>query len=427
LSLIHYVTTKRTGEYYELQFLFDETFHDRKITINSAGVLNTFTEDKNDSYIGVFWGCENSKLSSVTSKLCALEKKYIDRYGLSGEFKSTIIKKKNFNFGVHSFNQDAFDFYGDLFGLLEGIFPIIHVNVVSKVELLIRNIFDMNALRLMPFVIPNPFYYSITKFFLHYHTPQLIKALYSATKTGDGKLFQEVLLNHLNKIASTLGGIERKKREAPALRQLYEIVALYDFDNPISEKYDFVYFQNFAGLMNLLDEKKILPKDVIITIDKEEKTYYTATQFAFNKVKQLDSTESIQVRIADHLCGYIGRMMHALMDDKLIKEDSVVDINCFGENDLVRKHLLSPDWFDLQPKHYALYRQVYKVLILQQTAYWATMTWSYSDQVSMFYTLLRYVASYDSFDNFKKHTPEEHTEYYNSACCEELERHFEAL
>ena len=30
-------------------FYFDETFHDRKITVKPSGVINTFTENKNDS------------------------------------------------------------------------------------------------------------------------------------------------------------------------------------------------------------------------------------------------------------------------------------------------------------------------------------------------------------------------------------------
>lgn len=179
--------------------------------------------------------------------------------------------------------------------------------------------------------------------------------------------------------------------------------------------------------MNLLAEKEIFSGNVKIVIDREEKTYHAAIQLPFKEVKQVDSTEAIQVRVADQLCGFIGRMMYALMNDKLIKEDPVKDIQHLKENDLVRKHLLSSEWFDLQEKHFNLYMRVYKVLMLQQIAYWATMTWSYADQVSMFYSLIRYIASYEKFEYFKKHTSTEHAEYYNAACCADLERHFEDL
>lgn len=408
-------------------FYFDETFHDRKITINSSGVINTFTEDKNDSYIGVFWGIKNDKRSSVIKKVNNLEKNYIERYGLTGEFKSTTIHKKNFKLGIYSFNRDAYDFYLDFFGMLENISPIIHVNVVSKIEFLVRNIFDANKLKCMLAEQTNTFYYSITKFIIIYHSPQLIQALYESGVSDNGKLFQKELLNHLEKAIYILEGIERKEREIPALKHLYRIVACYNFDKCIALKYDFVYFQNFDGLKNLLTDLKVSLHKVNLTLDNEEETYRAASNYGFNSIKQSNSLHSIQIRVADHLCGFIGRMMHALMDDKLIKEDPVNDINRLSENNLSEKHLLSPDWFNLQQKHFILYKQIYKVLIQQQSFYWSVMAWSYADQVSMFYTLLRYIADYDSFNDFKKKTPEEHTECYNLCCCNELERQFVSM
>ena len=181
-------------------FYFDETYHDRKIAIKASGQINTFTADKNDSYIGVFWGIENTKQTSVTKRLFALENKYLARYGLTSEFKSVNIARKNFNFGVRSFNKDALDYYSDLFKLLEQVAPIIHVNVVSKIEYLVRNIFDAVDIKHTPFVSPNSFYYSITKFLIYYHTPELIKALYKTIETADGTFFQEELLNKLYRL-----------------------------------------------------------------------------------------------------------------------------------------------------------------------------------------------------------------------------------
>lgn len=408
-------------------FYFDETFHDRKITIKPSGVINTFTENKNDSYVGVFWGCENTKRSSITKKLHILEDKYVKKYGLSGEFKSTNIAKKNFTYGIRSFNRDALEYFGDLFRMLESISPIIHVNAVSKIEFLIRNIFDIQILKQLPGVSPNAFYYSLTKFILTYHTPALIQAMYESAETGNGEIFQEELLNHMEAVVASIDGIVRKGRETPAVYQLHMIVSLFQFNNPINTKYDFIYFQNFDGLMKLLTERKISPKKVNLIIDLEENTYQAAKTFPFREVRQADSTNSVHVRLADQLCGFVGRMMHALMDDKLVKEDPVTDIDRLEENDLIRKRLLSPEWFDLKSEHFSLYKQVSRVLILQQEAYWATMTWSYCDQISVFYTLLRYIASYKSYEEYIKHTPKDHSEFFNSACCDDLERFYMTL
>ena len=408
-------------------FYFDETYHDRKIAIKSSGQINTFTADKNDSYVGVFWGIENTKQSSTTKRLFALENKYLARYGLTSEFKSVNIARKNFNYGVRSFNKDALDYYSDLFKLLEQTTPIIHVNVVSKIEYLVRNIFEAVDISNTPFVSPNSFYYSITKFLIYYHTPELIKALYKSIETADGTFFQEELLNHLECTIAALKGIPRKAREIPALQQLHMVVSLCKFEKPISDKYDFIYFQNFDGLIRLLDERKISSQRSSITIDREEATFQAAQTFPFKEVKQANSTQSVKVRMADHLCGFIGRMMYSLMNDKQLREDEVTDIDNLSANDLTRKRLLSPEWFDLKQANFDLYKRAFRVLVVQQEAYWATMTWSYCDQVSMFYTLLRYFGSYGSYEEYKKHSPEEHSEYYNSACCDDLERHYAKL
>lgn len=408
-------------------FYFDETYHDQKITIKANGEINTFTEHKNDSYIGVFWGIENTKQSSVTKKLFALEDKYTLRYGITTEFKSTNIARKNFNFGLRSFNRNAFDFYHDLFKLLEQIKPIIHVNTVSKIEYLVRNIFDSIDVSQSPIESPDSFYYSITKFLIYYHTPQLITALYKTIQTGDGIFFQEELLNHLESVIASIAGIPRKEREVPALMNLHLVVSLCHFNNPIKEKYDFIYAQNFDGLIRLLDERKIPSGRARLTIDHEDSTFQTAATFPFKEVKQADSTQSIKIRLADHLCGFVGRMMYALMEDKQIKEDEVTDIDLISSNDLTRKRLLSPEWFALRQEQFDLYKLVYRVLVVQQEAYWATMTWSYCDQVSMFYSLLRYFGSYGSFDEYKKHSSNEHSEFYNAACCEDLEIHYKKM
>ena len=60
----------------DYSLFFDETFHDRKITINPKGIINTMTDNKNDAYIGLFWGCEKYRLPGAVEKLEAVENKY---------------------------------------------------------------------------------------------------------------------------------------------------------------------------------------------------------------------------------------------------------------------------------------------------------------------------------------------------------------
>lgn len=406
-----------------IDFYFDETFHDRKITIKSNGTINTFRDDANDSYIGVFLGVENTKKNSLKKRLHSLEDEYSKRYGLEKEFKSTIIDKKSFHYGIRSFNKNSFDFYTDFFKILEVTSPIIHVNALSKTEWLLRNIFDRNELVKMA-VSSDSFYYSLTKFILFYHDEKLIHKMYESTIRKDAGLFKEALLNQLQKVIEATEGIARKQREISALKILYQIIKSYEFLHTIEEKYDFIYFQNFDGLIKLLNEKSISIKKINLVIDNEEKTYSAAMKYSFNKIKQTDSKNCIQIRAVDHLCGFIGRMAFALINDEAMKEDKIVDVNHIAENDLVRKRLLNTKWFDLEEKYYTLYCSIYKVLVVQQQAFWSAMTWCYGDQIVMFYSLLNYIGSFRSYECFKKITPQQHVENYNFHCCKKLDEKY---
>lgn len=53
------------------------------------------------------------------------------------------------------------------------------------------------------------------------------------------------------------------------------------------------------------------------------------------------------IRITNHLYGFIGRMMYALMNDESIKQDIILNIEYIQQNNLINKHLLSYEWFDI--------------------------------------------------------------------------------
>ena len=411
-------------------FYFDETFHDRKITIGAQGIINSFRPDSNDSYIGVFWGCEKYRLTSVVEKISKIEEEYHHRFSLpeKQEFKSTIISKKNFRKGIRTFVSNTYDFYYDYFSALADSNVILHINMLSKMEILVRNIFP-NITSQFPEINSDSFYYSLTKFMVFCHTPELINALYNAGISGDGDAFKSEILIHLSEVIKADKGVERKVAELEAYRKLKSVIRRYKIHSKVDLKYDFVYEQNFIGLKRLLEEKRIPSKKVILVIDREEKTAKAAENHKFKRIEQIDSRESVQIRIADQLCGFIGRMIYALSNDTSIKEDPIGTIQDIGKGEHYQlKHLLDEEWFNINEKQFELYHLVYKVFIEQQLgSYWATMTWSYGDQASMFYSLLRYFAGYDTFAEYAKVKPGNHSEYYNSLCCEDLMRHYKQM
>ncbi len=108
-----------------------------------------------------------------------------------------------------------------------------------------------------------------------------------------------------------------------------------------------------------------------------------------------------------------------------MEEDTVINIRKIGENDLVSKRILSKNWFDIDIKQFELYHLLYNVLIIGHTDYWTAMTMSYGDQCSSFYTLLRYFSTYDNYEKYRKIDSKLHSEYFNSACCVELEHFYQ--
>ena len=125
----------------------------------------------------------------------------------------------------------------------------------------------------------------------------------------------------------------------------------------------------------------------------------------------------------------VGTFSRTFMQSSQFKEDAILTVDDIGKGaNFTKKHLLGNEWFNLKDNQFELYKLLYKVFIEQQCKYyWATMTWSYGDQASMFYSLLRYFNSYESFEQYRRVNNEMHSENYNFACCQDLERHYQQL
>ena len=408
-------------------FYFDESFHDRKIRISENGKFNILREDALDNYIGVFWGCPTSELTCNRKLIQRFENRQKIQYGLTDEqeLKSTVISKKNFKYGIRSFNKVTMTFYKELFELLDIINPIMQVNMVSKMELYLR--FAFQGLRYLGDgeVIEKSFFYSLTKFMITYHNEELLKVLYNVCNYDSMMEFKELLQFNFECIINEIKDIQRKERELLAFQNILDILKCSVIDKLPEKEYQFQYFINFDGLCNLLKEKNIDMKFVNVVIDEEPSTYSAAQNYRFQSVKCGKSNETIELRVADWIASFIGRMIYGFYNDEGMEEDIVTDIRQIGENDLVSKRILSENWFDIDIQQFELYHLLYDVLIIGHTEYWTAMTMSYGDQCSNFYSLLRYFSTYSDYEKYRKTNAKLHSEYFNWACCMELERSYQ--
>lgn len=405
----------------DYNFYFDEAFHDRKITLCSNGKANTMQNAALDSYVGVFWGCNQKEIHTNIALINTFEEKEKKLFSLTNEqeLKSSIIPISQYKFGVHSMNKNAKLFTSDLFELIDHINPIIQINAISKFELLWRNVFSNVVFP--PNVIPNSFFYSLTKLTIEYKPRKLIEAIFNEESTT--KTIIDILRSTLSEIIRKSKGVVRKEREIEAFKQTIYIIDNYVDFLHLQEKYLFPYSPNFDGLINLLTELRINPRKCKLTIDREDKTFSAASKMPFGHVKQADSINSLPLHLSDLIGGFIGRMMYCLSNDPSTIEAEYLD-DGLNDVDFDRKRLLSPQWFNLSEQDYQIYLLIYKSLILEHQHYWTTMTLSYCDQIVRLYSFLRYIASYKLFADFQKITIDMHSEYFNSACCRELEEHY---
>lgn len=407
-------------------FYFDETFHDRKITVSENGTINALLEDADDSYIGVFIGFDNRYKCSFQRQFVKLESKYKTVYGITDEFKSTSIKRKNFINGIKSFNENAFNFYNDFFNMLSDNNLIFHINILSKIELFVRNLYPVTLLD-KTIITNKQFYYSLTKYIITYNNTELIKKLFESIEENNIQIITQELIRQINITIETIKNIERKTMEVPALKELIIVLQSIDESTTIENKLDFVYNQNFEGLKLLMNELGVNVNKIDLIIDREQKTYESALGYNFNRVEEKDSKHQIFLRLVDHLCGFIGKMIYALHNDKKFKEDKVTSIENLKDNDIERKHLISKEWFMLNEEQFKLYKKTTKALVINQCYYWSTMTWTYCDEIVMFYSLLNYTNQYNEYKDFLAVNSELHCEYYNGYVCSRLKEQYKKM
>lgn len=373
---------------------FDESFHDKKVVINPDGI-NTMSDNCLDSYIGFFWGAEETVAKKVEDEFVKLDQKYHDKLEIVGEFKGVTFDKKNYKYGIKTFNRDCFQFYSELFDILDKDNIIFQYDIISKVEFMIDKIMDFSAfcnqmLIQSGKVSMKNLKYSLSKFFCTYYNQELIESLYRVHDKGTAIAFVACIRQQLEVVCDAIKNIKRKQAEYTAFTQMIYLLKLFDISIVDEKKFDFTYIPNFIGLTNLLREINIDISKVDIFIDEEDNTVETAKTFAFNSIESVNSTECSGVRISDFLSNFIGRMIWALKNDKNMREDGIDKISQVHKNDLSTKRLLSNEWFDLSKKQFDLYYKIAKVLIIQHQQFWTLLTRNYFDDAVFFVELFKF-------------------------------------
>ncbi|MFB7158257.1 hypothetical protein, partial [Lysinibacillus sp. NPDC056232] len=109
--------------------------------------------------------------------------------------------------------------------------------------------------------------------------------------------------------------------------------------------------------------------------------------------------------------------------DQSLKESQYTDVYT---RDFATKRLLDEKWFDIKNEEvYLLYVKVNKIFESRKNIYWTTYSGIYGDYALLTFSLISYIGDhYKSFEEFKRYSPIEHTEYFNSYATYKLKGFF---
>lgn len=381
-------------------FYFDESFHDRAIKLSYDGSINLFSDGLSDTFVGGFIGVEFSKIKGFENKFLEFESKYKKIYGLSDrkELKGSIVKQKNFKYGIASLNYNSTKLYLDFFDILIDYNCIIQLNLFSKIEKLLSEVFKGSIEKLNIIVKPKAFIYSITKFIFRYRDLEIAEKLLLNSNTMSSRQIIDEIRFGLNFILKKISHIERKVQEEKTLNELLYVLDLLNNNIHLSENIKWNYDSIFEGLDILLEELKISPLEIELKLDEEKNILDSANRYSRNmKVDSYDSQNVVGIRSADILANFFGRLIY-LMQKELEETDQ---LNVKGD-----LHYISKGWFRINEDKFKLSKKIGYLLGYQSLCHINTSV--FMDHSFVIFSYFNYINNYKDINEYRKYTDEYH-------------------
>ncbi len=366
--------------YSNYTFYYDETFHDRKITIKN-GHLNSTLENSFDIYIGIFWGLEAHKVDQFCEELSYIEKKHRAILGLKDdeELKSTTFKKKQFSNGLKSLHKNTFNFYYDVFSLIDKYKTLIHFSTFSKIECFLLSLFSQSDIQYELDEFRGIIIEYLSRFIMVENHSDLLQELVKVDSQKSAEDFKLHLLQTLT------------QEDSDFILFISAIVSAMDFSSLRYNAVTFPYNFCFEIFTAFLEARNIPINKTNLIVDEETNTLKAASKLPFRSTGQAKSTELIQVRLSDWICGFFGRIM---------KELCIVSV----EN----RFEIEECWFDIRKEHYELLKLVNSIIDRQSKYAWANGSLGYTDSTLKFLAYFEYFNPFESFDAYSQLSSQEH-------------------
>lgn len=384
----------------EIICFYDESNHSRKLTSETLNDTN-FRFD----FVSVIVGICKDKYEQFEKDFLIFENKWKKFYSCD-ELKSTVIKNKKYKFGLKTFKNDDIKFYSELYNLLLDYNVYLHCGIFNKIQYLV------NQLLLSPVLASKIKFdttsYSISKFLNVYHPAKVIDSIENNIDDFIPE-FRTFLIKRKQLNTRIHGESEDN--------MINQVLAIFD-DINLDIKLQWNYIFSFDGLRKYLEELNL--NCIKLYIDKEGngKTQASAINDGFNNTEEVDSKNSIGVRCADLLAGFIANMIYEIQCETFYSEDGMTR----------EESLLGINWFkNISSDIFSLYKSTFKLFIETNNSWYKFYRSSYHDGLLYFLALLKEFARYYNFEEYIKVSAEEHQRNVYSILFYDLKAHLDDL
>ncbi|MCM3667324.1 hypothetical protein M3204_23400 [Mesobacillus subterraneus] len=351
-------------------------------------------------------------LHEIEEKYEILERDYMSSRNFldnKKELKGKDILGKNFKYGIASLKGRELDFYNSLFDLLLE-------NQVDNLLLSINKISLVADNRLSDWILkmeekrfiesPKLLKYSIVKYLEKESSKSVIQSFFDSNK-GNREVLTEIQKD-MKAFVEKNQDIQRMKVQIQDYKNIIQTIkktkhfiqetpfAVVSFDwNKVSFDLDlWISEMSLANKINIQSSELIL--DEGIPSEPFKKLNFPLIN------ENEDSVNHVGLRISDVLVVISGKYISKLATD--VKYD---------KNNPEKRKLLSKDWFQLDEEQFALLKKMTKYFFSHDSTYCFIVD-TYFDDALLFETYLRYISSYETFNDFKGHLEahvDQHFEY----------------
>jgi len=378
------------------RFFYDESEHSRKINQRTI-----YASNYGSHFVAGIIGYKSDHERGIFDAYTRFEEKYKEIFSVQ-ELKSSIVKIKQMQYGFSSLKPISRSLLIDYMDFFINHKIHCYIAVLHKIEYIVLQLFpeyknsftyDMDILR-----------YTITKLIDVYRPQEVIDAIYK----NDGT-FINTLSQFIKSHIETYQNVAHKDKEIHIFRQIIQVLDQYN------QKviFDWNYMIAFHGFKAYLDENVITEYELLIDQEGVNHTAISADYIGLKAVQEVNSKESIGIRISDLFTGLISKFIRAMSED----------LKYGSKEEIEKLKYLSQEWFSLDSQSFEMYQKYSTIILHQNPSWYKSYSGNYADTFLSLIAFLNYVTEYKTFEMYQKVSLSEHQYRFNQLIVDVVLKH----